>query len=188
LSTPRHAKSGAEAFQVHRLRVRSVSDTELDWFFNLAEIETGAPSNFGRLLSSVADDGHRRTPDDQAEALRSYRRILGWLRAMPDSDAGVLQAAYEPHDWPRAVRARFGRLTGIAVRLTCSLDTWPEDKRDQEVMEMARARELDTKCAAEKGSAKFLATLQEQAEARLSTALRAYLAVRDGGPCIVGGT
>jgi hypothetical protein len=107
---------------------------------------------------------------------------------MPDSDAGVLQAAYEPRDWPRGVRARFGRLTGIAVRLTCSLDTWPEDRRDQEVMEMARARELDAKCVADVVKVKFLTALQAQAEERFAKALRAYLDVRDGSPCVVRGS
>jgi hypothetical protein len=76
--------------------------TEVEWYFQLAETEMSEPSNFGRMLASVSREGCRRTPQDQAEAATAHRRILDWLRAMPNNEAGVLQAGYEPRDWPRA--------------------------------------------------------------------------------------
>ena len=157
---------------------RSTALAEVEWYFQLAETEMGAPSNFGRVLASVGPDGHWRTPEDQAEAVTAYRRIRTWLYAMPNSEAGVLQAAYEPKPWPAALRERFGDLTGIAVRLTCPLKDWPEDRRLQELMDKARARALDGRCRCPDKEWEFLERLEDRARARFETALAAYLRVR----------
>ena len=127
-------------------RLREDALTEIEWYFQLAETEMSAPSNFGRMLASVSPDGYWRTPEDQAEAASAHRRVRGWLLAMPNNEAGVLQAAYDPRDWPRAVRVRFRDLAGIAVRLTCALDDWPEDRRLHELMDAERARQLAERC------------------------------------------
>jgi hypothetical protein len=178
---------GTEARPDHviDLRLRRDARAELEWYFQLAETEMSAPSNFGRMLASVGPRGYWRTPEDQAEAAIAHRRVLGWLRAMPNNEAGVLQAAYEPRDWPRAVRIRFGHLSGIAVRLTCSLDAWPEDRRLQEAMDKARAQDLAAMCTHPQEQASFLDRLRAQAEERFERAVAAYLRARGTGRAVI---
>jgi len=166
------------------LRLRCDVRAELEWFFDVAEMELAAPSNFGRMLASVSPEGYSRTPEDQVDAAIAHRRILGWLRAMPNHEAGGLQVAYESRDWPRAVRKRFGQLAGIAVRLTSSVDTWPEDRRLQEAVDRVRAQDLAAKCTSG-GHAKFLRELRERAEDRLERAIAAYVAVRGTGRAVI---
>ena len=55
-------------------RLRQDALTEVEWYFQLAEAEMSAPSNFGRMLASVSSDGYWRTPEDHAEAATAYRR------------------------------------------------------------------------------------------------------------------
>jgi hypothetical protein len=181
----RHRGGDGNTVELYRLRATPAVDTELHWFFNVADSEIGLQSNFGRLLSSVSAEGRWRTPEDHAEAAHAHQRILGWLRAMPNNEAGVLQAAYEPRDWPRSVRAEFGRLTGVAVRLMSSLEEWPEDRSSQEEMDMAKARDLDANCLARRTEAPFLESLRKRADLRLARALAVYLKVRGAGPSIV---
>jgi hypothetical protein len=109
-----------------------------------------------------------------------------WLRAMPDSDAGVLQAAYEPRPWPRRVRQEFKWLTGIAVRLTTDPATWPEKRELQLAEDAENAKILDEVCA-DRGPKQvaLLQDLRRLAEARLAGAVRRYVEVRGPGPCIV---
>jgi hypothetical protein len=185
MTAARKRDAKANVVELHRLRVTPAVETELQWFFTVAESEMGLESNFGRLLSSVSTEGHWRTPEDHAEAAHAHRRILGWLRTIANNQAGVLQTAYEPREWPRAVRAEFGRLTGVAVRLTCSLEEWPEDRTDQEAMDMARARDLEAKCMDRRAEARFLERLRRRADLRLAGACRSYLNVRGTGPCVV---
>jgi len=166
-------------------RLRQDALTEVEWYFQLAEAEMSAPSNFGRMLASVSTEGYWRTPEDHAEAATAYRRIRRWLYAMSNNEAGVLQAAYEPREWPRAVLVHFGDLTGIAVRLTCTIDEWPEDRRLQELMDHTRARELATRCADREGEVMFLERLHARAAARLDFAVASYLRVRGIARCVV---
>ncbi len=174
--------------RVMDLRVRHDALLEIEWFFQLAETEMSGPSNFGRMLASVSPEGRWRTPEDQAEAARAHHRILEWLRAMPNNEAGVLQTAYEPRKWPTVIGARFRHLTGIAVRLTCALDDWPEDRRLQEVMDEQKARELAERCSNPERWADFLDRLQRRAEARLETAVNAYVGVRGTGRSVIAGS
>jgi hypothetical protein len=181
----RHRRGSARVVELYRLRATPAVDGELYWFFNLAESEMGPESNFDRLLSAVSAERQWHTTEDQAEATHAHRRILGWLRAMPNHQAGVLQATYEPRDWPLAVRAEFGRLSGVAVRLTCPRDEWPEDRRSQEAMDMTRARDLEARCIGQGTDVMFLERLRKEADLRLEGAFGAYLKVRGTGPCIV---
>lgn len=167
----------AASDRVTDLRLRRDARAELEWFFEVAETELEAPSNFGRMLASVSPEGYSRTPEDQLEAAVAHGTILRWLRAMPNNEAGVLQVAYEPCLLPRVVRKRFGRLAGVAVRLTCRLDEWPEERRLQEEMDRAKAEKLALKCTSGK-HAKFLRRLEERAKERFERALAAYVAVR----------
>jgi hypothetical protein len=161
--------------------LRGDAQEELEWYFQLAETEMTAPSNFGRMLASVSPGGYSRTPEDQAEAAMAHRRILGWLRAMPNNQAGVLQAAFELRELPAVVRIRFGLVTGIAVRLTCSLDAWPKNRRAQEAMDRARARDLAVMCTRPEKHQAFLEKLDARAHERFDTALAAYLRARGTG-------
>ncbi len=171
---------------VAKLRANPVADAELEWFFNLAGSDMGDVSNFGRLLPPVDEEGERRTIEDHAEAAHSYRVIRGWLRAIPDSDAGVLQAAYEPRCWPRAVRNEFGLLSGIAVRLMAAPDEWPEDRRSQQAMDSENARELEDMCM--NRGPKEESTMQRlrlEAQGRFARSAAAYEKVRGCGPSVV---
>jgi hypothetical protein len=166
-------------------RLRRDGVAEVEWYFQCAEAEMCAPSNFGRVLASVGPDGSRRTSEDQADAARAHRHIRRRLYAMPNNEAGVLQVAYEPRHWPRAVRARFGDLGGIAVRMMSALDDWPEDRSLQALMDEARARDLNVRCGRPAKEGTFLERLKLQAQARLDTALVAYLEVRGTGPSVI---
>jgi hypothetical protein len=172
--------------RVAKLRASPVADAELEWFFNLADSDMGDVSNFGRLLPPVDEEGERRTMEDHAEAAHAYRVIRGWLRAIPDSDAGVLQTAYEPRCWPRAVRNELGLLSGIAVRLMVTPDEWPEDRRSQHAMDSENARELADMCV-NRGpkEEKTLQRLRFEAQGRFARSVAAYEKVRGGGRSVV---
>ncbi len=104
---------------VFQLRPLPSIDEELDWFFNKAEADMGASSNYQQALG-IDSASARRTAVDYVEASARYRRIRRWLKAIDDYDAGVIQAAYELRDWPVALFDELGRLTGIVVRLSCT--------------------------------------------------------------------
>jgi hypothetical protein len=167
-----------------RLRVSPEADRELEWVFNAAESAMGTSSNFRALLFGWGEDWDDRTAEDRAEASHAHRAIRRWLAAMPDSDVGVLRAAYEGRNWPHSVRERLGRLTGVAVRLACAPETWPTERKEQEVMEMIRARELEAAIDVGHGKAALL-RLGAAAQGRFSRATRAYADVRGVRPCCV---
>jgi hypothetical protein len=120
---------------VDQLRPSWAVEDDLEWFFNRAESDMGAQSNFQAVLGR-----HRpMTSEDMAEACHRHRRIRSRLKAIPDAEAGVLQAAYELRAWPVALYDKLGRLTGVVVRLACALDRWPDDRPSQQALEMVRA-------------------------------------------------
>jgi hypothetical protein len=154
------------------LGARTLENAELDWFFNEMESSLGLHSNFMAMLGRDSE----RTFEDYVEAARRRRRIRDRLVLIPDSDAGVLQCAYEQRAWPDVLVRRFGRLTGVIVRLACALDRWPSDRALQRVVEMARAEWLVPECVA--GVGKTLGRLRTEAAARFSRASTAYEAAR----------
>jgi len=158
------------------LRPLPAIDAELDWFFNQAECDMGASSNFD-LVRGAMSTAPRITPEDAVEAAHLYRRVLTWLRTIADSDAGVLQAAYELRDWPVALFDELGRLTGIVVKLACALDGVYANRDVQQRIEAARAEWLVSSGAPLRRSAS-LAPLRRAAEVRFCRAHRAYEAVR----------
>jgi hypothetical protein len=177
------ARTTPHAVAVRRLRAQPAAEIELEWFFNMAQADMGLRSNFELCLGVKAAAVHG-SPEDFLEAARTHTLIRGWLRAMPDSEAGVLQAAYETRLWPRRLWDELGTLTGVVVRLACALDPWPEDRRSQEVVEMVRAGWL----AAEHekhGAEGTWATLRREGEVRFVRAMRAYGLVRGVRPCVV---
>jgi|HubBroStandDraft_1064217.scaffolds.fasta_scaffold74123_3 hypothetical protein len=161
------------------------AEAEVLWFFVLAECEMGNRSNFAESLGRRANLWDHKTPEDFVEAAHKHRRIQDWLRAMPSSEAGVLQAAYDPRCWPRVVLERFGRIAGVAVRMMCAEGDWPEDRRSQEQVEMKRARELEVMCMNGQRDAKTVRDLRNRATDRLERALRAYTVARKGSRWLV---
>ena len=144
----------------------------------------GLTSNFERSLGVKGGRGQGGRPDDFVEAAHAYRLIRGWLRAMPGSEAGVLQAAFEPRPWPRRLWDELGALTGVVVRLACALNPWPEDRRSQELVEMVRAGWLESEHE-KHGAEGAWTTLRREGEVRLARATRAYGSVRGIRPCVV---
>jgi hypothetical protein len=163
------------------LRASVTVEAELEWFFNLAECEMGVGSNFLPLLECGGEPVDWTTPEDRLEAAHAWRLIRGWLRTMPDSDAGVLQAAYETRLWPRTLRDELGTLTGIVVRLACATDPWPQDRESQQLIEMARAGWLAGECR-DRGKYGPVSRLRGEAKVRLARALHVYRCVRGRHP------
>jgi hypothetical protein len=169
------------------LRQRPAADVELEFFFNEAEVAMGIRSNYLRMLGPLLVAQDHPSPEDAAEAAHAYRRIRGWLRAIPDADAGVLQAAYEVQPWPERLHGELGRLTGVVARLACALDPWPYDRRSQQLVERARAEWLSAQCGAGlTWSFVPLVKLRRAAELRFAKAHHAYQVARGHGPCLVG--
>lgn len=161
---------------VHQLRPLPSVDDDLMWFFNSSESAMGAISNFEATLGrSSAAIPH--SPEDAAEASHRQRRIRRWLKVIPDSDAGVLQAAYELRDWPVALFDQLGRLTGIVVRMACALDMPLHEGATRRLIETARARWLASFGDA-LGYDSSLVRLRREAELRYVRAHHAYGLVR----------
>jgi hypothetical protein len=155
-------------------------EEELLFFFTAEDVDTSG-SNFGRMLSSVADDGSWRTPEDHARAARRHRVIRSHLKSIHDSDAGVLQCAYTPQAWPSRVAREFGRLTGIVVRLSCDRTTWPEERCRQLALDAQNAETLDTMVRAGGDENRHvLRDLRREAQARFARALGEYVSARTG--------
>jgi hypothetical protein len=158
-------------------------DQELQWFFNAEEGDFTSSSNFGRLLSSVTDDGEWRTPEDHMRAAQRHRAIRSHLKSIPDSDAGVLQCAYAPRAWPVLLRKELGRLTGIVVRLSCDRKTWPSERGAQLRTDAENATRLYAMLRS--GGAenrRVFRDLRRQAELRFAHALGEYTLARRGRP------
>ena len=185
---PKTAAS-SRALAVHMLWPTPIVDTELDWFFNRAECDMGIRSNFHAALSQQLAPSEPVTPEDAAEASHAYRTIRGWLLAIPDADAGVLQAAYEQRAWPGSLVDELGRITGVVVRLACALDAWPADRSAQRLVETARAHWLESHCSKGRGRGfETLVNLRREGEVRFAKAHHAYAVVRGHGPCLARST
>ena len=189
MAIARKTAARAVAPAIHMLLPTPIVDTELDWFFNRAECEMGVPSNFHAVLPRHLAQSERRTPEDAAEASHAHRTIRRWLLAIPGADAGVLQVAYEQHDWPSSLVDELGRITGVVVRIACALDRWPADKAAQRVVETARTRWLDSHCSKGRGRGfETLLRLRREGEVRFAKAHHAYAVVRGHGPCLARST
>jgi hypothetical protein len=180
--------AGSLAPAVHMLRPTPLVDTELDWFFNRVECDMGVRSNFHAALSRHFAS-ERVTPEDAAEASHAHRTIRRWLLAIPDAEAGVLQAAYEQRAWPASLVDELGRITGVVVRLACALDPWPADQASQRLLETARAHWLESHCSKGRGRGfETLLSLRREGEVRFARAHHAYAVVRGKGPCLARST
>jgi hypothetical protein len=158
-------------------------DDELRWFFNAEDGDFTSSSNFGRLLSSVTDDGEWRTPEDHMRAAQRHRVIRSRLKSIPDRDAGVLQCAYAPEAWPVLLRKELGQLTGIVVRLSCDRKTWPTERGAQLRTDAENAGKLYAMLrAGGEANRRIFRDLRREAELRFAHALGAYALARRGRP------
>ncbi len=166
---------------IRQLRPSITLDEELDWFFNRSECDMGNQSNYLAMLGREGPGSAIPSPEAAVEPANRARRIHGWLTAMDRADAGVLQCAYELRDWPVVLWDELGRLTGVVVRLACALDVLPEERRDLQLLEMARADWLATLCGHAALDPTWL-RLRRGALTRFARAHRAYDALRGDAP------
>jgi hypothetical protein len=171
-------------FAVHRLHARPVPDRELEWFFNAADGDMGDRSNFCRAMG--VRDPEKGTLEDCAEAVYAHRLIRGWLKSIPDREAGILQCAYETRPWPQRLKDDLGKLTGIVVRLTCA-GNWPEDRPSQELVEMTRARWLNSQYGRDRSEVSMV-KLRREAEVLFARAMHVYERARGSRPCVLKAT
>jgi hypothetical protein len=156
-------------------------DEELHWYFAAEDGDYAAPSNFGRMLSPLTEDGEWRCADDHVAAVARFRRLRARLRSLRDRDAGILQCAYEPRHWPVRLSKAMGRLTGVVVRLSCDRATWPEARGEQLAVDAANAERLAAMLL--EGSAAdqaMLRDLKREAQAIFATAIASYTRARHG--------
>jgi hypothetical protein len=176
----RRAKAASPAPTLGQLGPSPAVEEELLFFFTAEDGDTSG-SNFGRMLSSVADDGSWRTPEDHARAARRHRVIRSYLKRIDDRDAGVLQCAYAPHAWPPRLVRELGRLTGVVVRLSCDEETWPEERSLQLALDARNAETLDAMLrGGGDENREVLRDLRREAQRRFSRAVVAYVAARTG--------
>jgi hypothetical protein len=168
----------------------SLAQSEVDWFFAVADGELGLRSSY---IDMLVPGRHRvdplRDPDRVVAAARAWRVIHGRLRAIQTeqaSHAGVLQAAHTVRAWPRELRARFGILTGIVVRLVAAEEGLPVSHDELERPERQVAERLASPFAAWKAGA--FPDLRKRAAGRYGRALDAYVLVRGGAGCAMEGT
>ena len=172
----KHERKSAQAVTVSRLPSIAEVEHELEWFFTMAEGEMGDGSNYESMLANGSSDCAVTTPEDRVEAARRHSKILARLRRMPSSDAGVLQAAYEPEGWPLCLREEFGTLTGLVVRLACGEIGLPSDRHERKDMERTLAKQIDDACR--KHGFKPIERLRVSAQDLLNQAHHAYVEVR----------
>jgi hypothetical protein len=150
------------------------ADTELEFFFSMADSAMGVRSNFAAMIRKEKD-----TMDTFAEAARALRLIRGLLRRLGSFDAGVLSAAYLARRWPLALREELGRVTGVVVRLACVDVGLPDDDDALADLELRTAARLGE--ALDRRGKPALARYREQGLTLLRRAFESYERAR-GGP------
>jgi len=156
---------------------RGPADRELEWFFTEAESDMGSRSNYVQSLSYVPPTLPDDTLDQRAEASHAQRTLLSWIRALEDFDAGVLKAAYAARRWPLLLRERFGRLTGLVVRLAAAEAGLPDDDAALAALEQRTALRLNESTSANEEA---VARLARRASPILKAAFEAYVRERGG--------
>lgn len=161
---------------VDRFTPSGPPDTELQWFFTMAESDMGSRSNFGPAIGQPHDD----SPESRAQAARAHRTILEWLRQIGDPHAGVLQMAYQARPWPLPLREALGRVTGVVVHLgSAEAGPLPDDDAGRDELDLLTARRFAEALA--RGERASLAPLELRARVLLRAAVLAYEQAR-GGP------
>ena len=148
--------------------VPPVIESELEWFFDGGE--------------SDRREGWAGEPDRVWCAV-AYRTISGWLSAMDDYDARVLDVAYSRGPRPLRLLKRLGRLTTLVVRLASVEAGWPDDPDEQRRLEQRTAILLDEERAEHEPPS--VTRYIQPAAGLLRTAVRVYAAERGRGPSMV---
>jgi hypothetical protein len=155
------------------------ADTELEWFFTMAESDMGSRSNFGATVGRGPDD----SPESRAEAARAHRIVLGRLQRIGDLHAGVLAAAFRARPWPRPLREALGRFTGVVARLAGAERDLPDDLLARDALDLRTASRLNEALA--RGDRAALEGLVLRARVLLRAAVIAYEQARGGAGCPV---
>jgi hypothetical protein len=171
--------------EVVALRALGTVSDELGWFFSVDDGRRVRPQLNKASESQLA--ALLRVPKEvlasQSGQERVHRRIRRWLVAIREHDIAVLQAAYGPRAWPRALCRELGVFTGIVVRLASAVE-WPSETWEQDKLEIRVATRLDAAFA--KGGPEVFAVFRTAAAHLLNHALGAYVAVR-GQTTAIGG-
>jgi hypothetical protein len=187
-----HEQHSSHTVPVCQLHPSPLHVAELEWFFTEAESAMSPRSNLdpsstgtysGRVGADTvpADDAI----EDRIEAAHAAGTMARRLRAMPESHALVLFAAFLPRAWPESLEAALKRLTGIAVRLTMSHPASPHSPAEHRRREDDAAALLD--CTVACGGPAALSVLRWRAHVAYVEALHAYARVRGRGPTVVPG-
>ncbi len=161
------------------LRPHGAADEELEWFFSVEGVELEQRSNF---MDSLVPVQHRADAEPSDEA-GVYRVIFGHLGEVGDPDAGVLEAAYAPREWPKSLQSELRRLTGIVVRLAVAEIGMPETVAETEVLEHRLAARLAD--ALKRLGPKGVERFRGKAQAHFDRAYSAYQHERGKGPSLV---
>ena len=175
-STGRRAR-----LHVGKVSPSAAADEELHWFFNEAESEVDAPSNFCALLAGVPRDS-LEAMEDRAEALHAAGKIRRRLEALSVTDARMLEALYVERPWPARVERALGVLAGPVEALAVV--------RVEHLRAIARVRTetktvtawLDELLAADRAA---LSPWRQEAERCCRMAITAYERARGTGPSVV---
>ena len=151
------------------------ADRELEWLFTMAESDMGNRSNF--IITANGYDN--LTMEDRAEAAHAQRRIGRRLQNLGGFDAGVLAAAYAARNWPKRLREKLGRVTGVAVRLASAEVGLPDDDKAMEALELETALRLDGALGRQDGNA-AVARVCQRGLVLLERAFRGYVRERGG--------
>ena len=177
---------------VSRLHPSPLLEGELTWFFTEAETAISPPSNIDPCCTETSSGhvGADSVPSDDAiedrvEALHATGTIERRLRAMPESHARTLFAAFEPRAWPESLEAALGRLTGIAVRLVMSEAAGRPARSCAELRRRQDDAAALLDCTLACGGAPALSVLRWKAHVAYADALHAYRRVRGPGPSVV---
>ena len=189
---PKPHQHSSNTVPVSELHTNPLLERELSWFFTEAESAIALPSNInpGCPTSFPRGAGARVVPaddlmEDRVEAMHAAGTIERRLRAMPEDHAVLLFAAFEPRLWPESLEAVFGRVTGIAVRLSIprleTVRSSAELRAREDSAVLVLSRTLDC------GGEPALALLRSRARVAYVSALRTYARVRGLGPSVVPG-
>jgi len=130
---------------------------------------------------SASPTGEFQTPEAHTTspaARAAADRIDGWLGSIKTFHKGALALAYTPRVWPEGVEEYFGELAGIAVRLDCAAH--PAVGVPVGELEAAAAERLAGMIASSE-----LRGYKKRARGYLKEAFAAYVAAREGAPCVV---
>ncbi len=163
---------------------------ELRWYFSQAESSYGLSSNYESFVDIALSGRVGRqlksadvSVDDRMDAAIAAGTIRRRLLAIPRREAGILQCAFGPRDWPLEIEKGLGPLLGVVVRLAVAgkRNRLPEGNITR--LESVVATSLQNTF---RDDPSRLKRLRGQAASLLVGALRAYADVRGRGQPVRG--